>query len=73
MAFKLNNSMVSPVYLEVIKRSDNFYGVYKSWQNYSNNRYEYELLTSATTKNQAYKKAKLIRMGYKMGYSDGYN
>lgn len=63
----------SSVYLEVVKCSDNFYGVYKSWFNYSINGYMRELLTSATTKNQAYKKAKLIRMGYKMGFDDGYN
>ena len=62
-----------PVYLEVVKRSDNFYGVYKTWYNRNSNGYVSELLTSATTKNQAYKKAKLIRMGYKMGYRDGYN
>lgn len=63
----------SSVYLEVVKCSDNFYGVYKSWFNYAINGYMRELLTSATTKNQAYKKAKLIRMGYKMGFDDGYN
>ncbi len=66
-------SSANPAYLEVIKRSDNFYGVYKSWINYSINVYKEELLTSATTKKQAYKKMKLIYMGYKMGYSDGYN
>lgn len=62
-----------PAYLEVVKRSDNFYGVYKTQYNQAANRYVSELLTSATTKNQAYKKAKLIRRGYKMGYADGYN
>lgn len=70
--WELSNIGGEPVYLEVIKRSYNFYGVYKSWFNYSINGYMRELLTSATTKNQAYKKAKLIRMGYKMGYDDGY-
>lgn len=69
--WKLSDFGGEPVYLEVIKRSDNFYGVYKSWFNYAINGYKRELLTSATTKNQAYKKAKLIRMGYKMGYDDG--
>lgn len=64
-------SSVSPEYLEVIKRSDNFYGVYRSRFNYSINGYKHELLTSATTKNQARKKMKLIYMGYKMGKDDG--
>lgn len=71
--WELSNRGGSSVYLEVVKRSDNFYGVYKSWFNYAINGYMRELLTSATTKNQAYKKAKLIRMGYKMGFGDGYN
>lgn len=70
--WELSNIGGEPVYLEVVKRSENFYGVYKSWFNYAINGYMLELLTSATTKNQAYKKAKLIRMGYKMGYDDGY-
>lgn len=71
--WKLNDNCGNPIYLEVIKRSDNFYGVYKSWFNYAINGYKRELLTSATTRNQAYKKAKLIRMGYGMGYDDGYD
>lgn len=69
--WELSNMGGEPIYLEVVKCSDNFYGVYKSWFNYAINGYMRELLTSATTKNQAYKKAKLIRMGYKMGYDDG--
>lgn len=69
--WELSNVGYSPVYLEVVKCSDNFYGVYKSWFNYAINGYKRELLTSATTRNQAYKKAKLIRMGYRMGYDDG--
>lgn len=71
--WKLSNIGYNPVYLEVVKCSDNFYGVYKSWFNCAINGYMRELLTSATTKNRAYKKAKLIRMGYKMGFDDGYN
>ena len=71
--WELNHRGGSSVYLEVVKCSDNFYGVYKSWFNYAINGYMRELLTSATTKKQAYKKAKLIRMGYKMGFDDGYN
>ncbi len=63
-------SSVEPEYLEVIKRSDNFYGVYRSWFNYSINGYMHELLTSATTKTQAYKKMELIYKGYKMGEND---
>lgn len=63
-------SSVEPEYLEVIKRSDNFYGVYKSWFNYAINGYMHELLTSATTKTQAHKKMKLIYKGYKMGEND---
>lgn len=69
--WELSNIGYSPIYLEVVKCSENFYGVYKSWFNYAINGYKRELLTSATTKNQAYKKAKLILMGYKMGYNDG--
>lgn len=69
---KLSDFGGEPIYLEVVKCSDNFYGVYKSWFNYAINGYMRELLTSATTKNQAYKKAKLIRMGYKMGCDYGY-
>lgn len=65
-------SSTSHEYLEVIKRSENFYGVYKSWFNYAINGYMHELLTSATTKTQAYKKMKLIYMGYKMGNTDNY-
>lgn len=71
--WKLSHRGENPVYLEVVKCSDNFYGVYKSWFNYAINGYKRELLTSATTKNQAYKKVKLIRMGYEMGFDDGYN
>lgn len=71
--WELSHRGGSSVYLEVVKCSNNFYGVYKSWFNYAINGYMRELLTSATTKNQAYKKAKLIRMGYKMGFDDGYN
>lgn len=69
--WKINDNCGNPIYLEVVKCSDNFCGVYKSWFNYAINGYMRELLTSATTKNQAYKKAKLILMGYKMGYDDG--
>lgn len=69
--WKLSDIGYSPIYLEVVKCSDNFYGVYKAWFNYAINGYMRELLTSATTRNQAYKKAKLIRMGYKMGFDDG--
>lgn len=68
--WKLNDDCRNPIYLEVIKRSENFYGVYKSWFNYAIKGYERKLLTSATTKNQAHKKAKLIHMGYKMGFDD---
>lgn len=68
--WKLNDNSDHPVCLEVIKRSNHFYGVYKSWYNYAIKGYMRELLTSAPTKNQARKKAKLIHMGYKMGFDD---
>lgn len=57
----------------VIKRSDNFWGVYSSEYNRSNNSYEYKLITSATTKRKAYQKLKLLNIGYKIGYYNGYN
>lgn len=58
--------------LRVIKMSDNFYGVYEAHFNYPINDYVYRLITSSTTRNGAYKKRKLLYIGYEWGYSGGY-
>lgn len=54
----------------VVKESDTFYGVYqkfsKHWLSYNKNM----LITSAITKDNACKKAKLLQMGYDMALSD---
>lgn len=54
----------------VVKESDTFYGVYqkfsKHWLPYNKNM----LITSATTKDSACKKAKLLQIGYDMALSD---
>lgn len=57
----------------VIKKSENFYGVYKKKYISETNSYEYELITSGSSKNAANKKLKLIVTGYEMGYYDRYN
>lgn len=54
----------------VVKESDTFYGVYKkflkNWLPYDKNN----IVTSATTKDSACKKAKLLQMGYNMALDD---
>lgn len=54
----------------VVKESDTFYGVYQKFLKHYHSYNKNNIVTSATTKDGACKKAKLLQMGYDMALDD---